>query len=55
MKNNYDKAIADHNQAIRLSPNDAVFYAGRGVVYNEKKDYDKAIADFNQAIRLSPR
>jgi tetratricopeptide (TPR) repeat protein len=51
---NYDQAIADYTNAIRLSPNNASGYRGRGRAYNAQKNYDMAIADYAQAIRLDP-
>jgi tetratricopeptide (TPR) repeat protein len=51
---NYDSAIAQFTEAIRLDPNNAVYYKNRGTVYNEKGDYDRAIADATEAIRLRP-
>jgi len=57
-KKDYDKAIADFNEEIRITKSDTVglsaAYLYRGDAYFEKKDYDKAIADFNEAIRLFP-
>ena len=53
-KGNYDRAIADYNEAIRLDPNFAKLYNNRGVAYAYKRDYDRAITDFNEAIRLDP-
>ncbi|GAB6392266.1 MAG: tetratricopeptide repeat protein [Treponematales bacterium] len=50
----YDKAIADHTQAIRLEPDDAKHLIDRGLAYEDKGDYDRAIADYTQAIRLDP-
>jgi len=50
----HDKAIADHAEAIRLDPKNALAYFDRGTVYQNKGDYDKAIADFTEAIRLNP-
>jgi tetratricopeptide (TPR) repeat protein len=54
MKNDFDKAIADYTQAIRLDPNYEIAYQSRGALYNFKGDYDKAIADNTQAIRINP-
>jgi len=51
---NYDRAIAELTQAIRLDPNFTDAYVFRGFVYNENDDYDKAIADASNAIRIAP-
>ena len=50
----YDKAISEYNEAIRLEPNNAAYYFARGVAYIDTKDYDKAISDYNEAVRLEP-
>jgi Tfp pilus assembly protein PilF len=42
---NYDRAIADFTQAIKLDPNDTIVYNNRVTAYYEKGDYDQAIAD----------
>ncbi len=51
----YDRAIADYNQALRLDPKNVNAYYDRGGAFDEKQDYDRAIADFNQALRLDPK
>ncbi|MCH9050323.1 MAG: tetratricopeptide repeat protein [Proteobacteria bacterium] len=53
-KGEYDRAIADYDQAIRLKPDYALAFNDRGVAYYRKGEYDRAIADFDQAIRLKP-
>jgi len=51
-KGDWDKAISDCNQAIRLDSDFVLAYVNRGLAWNGKGEYDKAIADCNQAIRL---
>jgi hypothetical protein len=51
---NYDQAIQDFNEAIRVTPQFAGAFNGRGVAYFAKGDYGQAIQDFNEAIRLNP-
>jgi tetratricopeptide (TPR) repeat protein len=53
----YDRAIADHDQAIGIvgpaASEPIIFY--RGALYAAKGDYDLAIADENQALQMSPK
>jgi serine/threonine-protein kinase len=53
-QHDYDMAIAEYSNAIRLDPESDVAYHNRGNAYADKGEYAKAIADFNQAIRLAP-
>ena len=49
------KAALDKvNEAIRLLPREAMFYALRGRIYQERKQDDKASADFDKAVELYP-
>jgi tetratricopeptide (TPR) repeat protein len=58
----YNSAIAEFTQAIRLNPNYAEAYFNRGEAYRYRyalryfsgNDCDLAIADYTQAIRLIP-
>ncbi len=53
-KGDYDRAIQDFNETIRLKPSIAAPFYGRGEAYDHKGDYDRAIQDYNEAIRLKP-
>ena len=55
-KGDYDRAIADYNEAIRLDPKITPSpTTTAALAYNGKGDYDRAIADYNEAIRLDPK
>jgi len=49
---NYDRAIVNLSEAIRLNPNGALAFYSRGLAYGKKGDYDRAIADYDEAIRF---
>ena len=51
---NYQGAIADYTQGIRLKPNDAFAYVVRGNAKVQLGQYFAAIADYDTAIRLKP-
>src|SRR6516164_1826852 len=51
----YDKAIANYNDAIKLDPKNIVGFIGRGDAYTNKGDYDRALASYSEAIRLDPK
>jgi len=53
-KADYDLAIAEFDRAIKLDPNIAEAYFGRGRGYLRKGDNSRAVADYSQAIRLNP-
>ncbi|MDH6261224.1 tetratricopeptide repeat protein [Bradyrhizobium sp. BR13661] len=53
-KGDYDKAIADFDQALRLNPNLASSYSNRGRAWAMKGAYDRAIPDMSASIRLNP-
>jgi tetratricopeptide (TPR) repeat protein len=52
-KGDTEKELADHNEAIRLSPR-ALHYIGRAYTLVRKGDVDGAIADFTRAIKAEP-
>jgi tetratricopeptide (TPR) repeat protein len=53
---NYDRALEDYSEAIRLRPADVASYRYyRALIYHyNKADYDRAIADLDEATRLDP-
>lgn len=55
MGGDYDAALRDYYELIRLKPKDATLYYGRACAYVRKGQYDEAIADCTQAIQLDPR
>lgn len=50
----YDRAINDFDNAIRLNPSYAPF-VGRAQAYIDKGDYDRGIQDTSQAIQFNPK
>ena len=53
-KGDYDRAIVDYTEAIRLDPKYADAYGNRGNAYRDKRDLDRALADYNEALRIRP-
>ena len=54
VQGNFDQALSDLNQAIRLTPEDAQAYHARGLIYQGQGDNDRAITDFANAIDRNP-
>jgi tetratricopeptide (TPR) repeat protein len=52
-KGDYNRAIADYDQAIQLRPDLAEAYYYRGKAYAKKGEKEKAIADFHKVLELS--
>jgi tetratricopeptide (TPR) repeat protein len=50
----YEEALAALEQAIRLDPNLARAYNGKGIALGNLKRYEEALAAYEQAIRLDP-
>jgi len=50
----YERAIADYTQAIRMQPDYAEAYNNRGYAYYWQGQYPNAIADYDRAIALRP-
>jgi len=53
-ENEPESAIGAFNQALRLDPNNAKAYNGRGLAYQKLKAYDQALRDFSAAVKVNP-
>jgi len=54
LKQEYDLALADYGEAVKVDKKYADAFYNRCVIFNLKKEYDTAIADCSQAIKLGP-
>lgn len=54
LKGDYNRALADLNQAIKRQPNFVEAHAIRVIGYLAKGEYNRALADANLAIKLKP-
>jgi lipoprotein NlpI len=54
-KRDEDRAIADHDLAIKIDPKLDLAFNNRGNAYTRKGEPDRAIEDYNEAIRLNPK
>jgi tetratricopeptide (TPR) repeat protein len=54
-KGEYDIAIADFNDALRIGPPSGIIFHNRGNALRSKGDFAHAIADYDEAIRLNPK
>jgi lipoprotein NlpI len=50
----YDSAIQDFDQSLRINPSYAKALNNRGVAYQKKGEHDRSIKDFDEAIKLDP-
>ena len=54
-RGDYNKAIEDYDEAIKLDPNYFEAYNNRGLAWAKLEEYNKAIDDFTKAIKLNPK
>ncbi|MFL6521672.1 MAG: tetratricopeptide repeat protein [Chthoniobacterales bacterium] len=54
-KGDWDRALRDYEEAVRLVPNNADALTNRGNAYAHKRQLDKSTTDYNEAIRLNPK
>ena len=53
-RKDYDTAIAEFTESIRLDREASGAYQNRGLAYHHKKEYATAGADYTEAMRLDP-
>ncbi|HSS84290.1 MAG TPA: caspase family protein, partial [Reyranella sp.] len=54
-KGEYDIAIADFNDALRMGSTSGIIYHNRGNAWRGKGEYAKAIADYDMSIKDDPK
>jgi len=50
----YQDAISEYSEALKLTPQDVRIYEQRAAVEMKINDYDKALADYSEIIKLKP-
>jgi len=50
----FQDAISDYGEAIKLTPQDVRVYEQHAAVEMKLQDYDKALADYSEVIKLKP-
>ena len=53
-KGNYDEAVADFSESIKVDPEFEPAYYGRATVWFKKADYQRALSDAKEAAKLNP-
>ena len=53
-KGDFDRAIADFDQAIQLDPKNTKAYYNRGMAWEKKRSLQAALADFKVHAQLAP-
>ena len=52
--NQYEKAIADYDQALKINPNLHAVWNNRGNAHFKLGDFTKAVTDYTVALSLAP-
>ncbi|HEY9808625.1 MAG TPA: tetratricopeptide repeat protein [Halomicronema sp.] len=53
-RQDFQGAITDFNESLKIEPNNAETYYFRGLAFDLLEENDKAIEDYSSAIRISP-
>ncbi|OQR88029.1 hypothetical protein ACHHYP_07687 [Achlya hypogyna] len=51
---NYDQAIVHYSEAIRLAPNNHIYYSNRSAAYGAINKWEQAEQDAKECVRLNP-
>jgi Tfp pilus assembly protein PilF len=54
-KGNFESALQDFSQALKLDPENVEAYVHRGITYKDLMEIEAAVTDFSQAIYFDPR
>lgn len=54
-KGEFEKALADYNQALKLDPKSSLAYLNRGLAYSLHGDQAQALADYAKVLELDPK
>jgi len=52
---NLERAMRDHDEAIKIDPTYGAAYSNRGNVFSSLGQRERAIEDYNEALRINPR
>lgn len=52
---NYDEALNDYSQTIKINPDNPNVYMYRGNLYYQNNDFNEAIDDFDKVIEIDPQ
>jgi tetratricopeptide (TPR) repeat protein len=52
---NYDQALKDFSEAIRLDPKVSFLYRNRGIIYYKIENMNQAIIEYTKAIEINPK
>jgi tetratricopeptide (TPR) repeat protein len=52
---NFERAIQDYGEALKLKPEDASPLLERGLAYEQTGDHNRALRDFDEALKLNPK
>src|SRR5690348_13979323 len=53
-EHDFDRAIADYEQATNLNPDDATAFVNLGIAYADNGVYDRAVVAYDHALALRP-